>query len=637
MNDRTHAGPADAGYPPPPSSGPYAGRRPRSLIPGSPGALPAPADAEIVASFAQRGRHHRAITDAALADLGHWGEAESPLRVATEASAGSASTTPAANLGGTILAPTTIDFGTTEVGDCVREQRTLWNRGAAELYVTRAALAPPGDSAFQLEEAPTRLLPSDAPTAERAGRMTLAFQPRRRHLHTGRLELHLAQALMVPAHELISIALVGGVRDVEPPASCVGAAARDEKEVADARPSRGRSPAPRRRSDRFDAQRAELWATIDAIDAGRIEAVHAVEIEALRYQPPHRAAQPDEWDYLLEGAILALTLGSAGIAAGFSPTVQAETRGAARGLQRMIARAIGAGLAQAASQLRTRWTKTVAVDDVHAQLDKPISFDPVAGFFATQRIAIVESSLSRKRAAARELEADAAPTVDDTLDAADVSRAIDAALGALGAIARGATIITQAEHTRSQWLSTVSKRAGDTQAAKPGCAELDLWDGPRRVSRLRAGQARPGVVDLFFSADLRDPEEPVRLVAAKVTGVSRHLARSLPNMDLIATRVPLRAIAQGLTYGGQRLAVPRLSIARNEEGTIDVLAGDPTEATATNQEAHYLAAKAAPRTAHRRRPEDIQAGARRVVEQEIATGWSGAVEVKTDDAGTAEP
>jgi hypothetical protein len=108
-------------------------------------------------------------------------------------------------------------------------------------------------------------------------------------------------------------------------------------------------------------------------------------------------------------------------------------------------------------------------------------------------------------------------------------------------------------------------------------------------------------------------------------------------MPLLESGFPFRAVARDLTFGGQRIATPALTIARNEVGAIDVSAGSAVEVADANQEARYLAAKVAPMSAHEQRTEHVQAGARRVVEQEIAPTWSDRndrIEVKTDDAAS---
>ncbi|MBE7452767.1 MAG: hypothetical protein HS111_28980 [Kofleriaceae bacterium] len=104
-------------------------------------------------------------------------------------------------------------------------------------------------------------------------------------------------------------------------------------------------------------------------------------------------------------------------------------------------------------------------------------------------------------------------------------------------------------------------------------------------------------------------------------------------MELVTAGVPVRAVARRLTYAGQAIAEPSIAVARNEVGEIEVAAGRPGPLPATNREARYLAAKHAPERQRHAREADVRAGARHLVETEIAGQRSelAKMTVETDD------
>lgn len=547
-----------------------------------------------------------------------------------------------------LIAPKKIEFGEVQVGDRAREERILWNDDAGEIAVERVEVGRDRDQrTFRVAEAPSRILPTTSPSAARAGRLVVDFVPGSADLETDVLHLHLAPHHNQPVTHVVPIVLVGrgravGARSHAELRHCEDA--RDDREAKEAA-DHDAAAARRDRADRnaeistpyhagrkaaFDAKINLLASTLDTLDQKRREGVDVVEKEAASYQRATPKAGRSGWDYLVEGAKLALTFGSAGIAAGVASSLQIGGRAITKFIEKSLDRAISKGI----PAMIANWT---AGDHAAAGAGAATSADPLIEFFSMQRVAIIDSHHARKVEILTTMTHELLPSLRDANEATETLAALDEAVEALGSVSGKAAVDVQAMHTRGQWMSAVSKRSGST---KTMAAHADACGGApvdeRTVSDLDVNQSRRGVLDIHFAADLQRPGTPVRIVDAFVAGVSGMLARQLPQSPLLASQIPVRAIATDVTFGGQRVASPVLTVARNEVGKLDVAAGNVAELADANQEARYLAAKVAPMRAHEQRPEDVEAGGRRLIEQEIAQAWVRSVKVRTDDASNPE-
>ncbi|MBE7452702.1 MAG: hypothetical protein HS111_28635 [Kofleriaceae bacterium] len=176
--------------------------------------------------------------------------------------------------------------------------------------------------------------------------------------------------------------------------------------------------------------------------------------------------------------------------------------------------------------------------------------------------------------------------------------------------------------------------AAATKAAPTGPRGQETA-GPRadQVTDLRPLDGRDGVIEIRFTADLAEPGVPVRIVGVSLFGVAQGTADRIQQMDLVTAGVPIRAVARRLTRAGQTIADPSIAVARNEIGEIEVAVGRPGQLPATNLEARFLAAKHAPERQRHARDADVRAGARHLVETELAGQRSelAKMTVETDD------
>ena len=251
-----------------------------------------------------------------------------------------------------------------------------------------------------------------------------------------------------------------------------------------------------------------------------------------------------------------------------------------------------------------------------------------------------QSARGRRRAAAFLIAL--GPELVDMLHDENEFRAVlailDDARAGLGTVKGNDAAELQSLATAAQWIAFVAKRDGETKAAPPGRRGQET-EVPRadQVTDLRPLDSRDGVIEIGFTADLAEPSVPVRIVGVGLFGVSRNTAKRIRQMELVTAGVPVRAVARRITYAGRSIAEPSIAASRNEVGEIEVAAGRPGQLPATNREARYLAAKHAPERRHHAREADVRAGARRLLESDIASQWRQVMTDVTDEKSYTMP
>ncbi len=557
--------------------------------------------------------------------------------------------------------PKKIEFDDLEVGQRQRRETILWNTGPTEARVTHAELAiDEHQKQFQVRELPDRIMLTSSPVAARSGEIAIDFVPQGEGWRTDTLRLTV-KALGADGRERVfAIVLAGrGHLPGQPTHAAKQAREQDEKRRADdhdddekhevsrkARTRRNEQDprvAPSGRLTAFNARLDDIRDDIRTIDGKRTEGINVVQEEAKAYVRKPPPPTPSTWDYLREGAALALTFASYGLAQGLAAAIIPDGRPSGgpvgmgvgigddgqreakkptayrKGIQKSVEKALGKGMEWGIN--RTVRPGAGGSGGEEAPSGSTLSGDPTVAFFSSQRVALGDSN----RARIHELTAMGPELVDQLHEDGDyqeVLAVLDAVRTSLGQVAGTPAVEQQSSATAAQWLSFVSKRSGETH--KASAAEGAIAAGTPhadQVSDLRPLDARSGVIEISFSADLKEPGDPVRIVGVRVLGVAHDLAERIRKMKPLEAQVPMRAVARDLSYGGQAIADPALAVARNEVGEIDVSAGKPGDLPDTNQQARYLAAKHAPERQSQRQEADVKAGGRRVVEQEIVAQW----------------
>jgi hypothetical protein len=579
--------------------------------------------------------------------------------------------------GPALIVPRLIEFDDVELGQRQRRETTLWNPGESEARVTGAELAiDEHQRQFQVRERPERIGSMNQRSAAASGRLAIDFVPQGEGLRTDTLRLTI-QTLDRDGHEQVfAIELAGRGHRAGRPAHAESEArrqqddARTAAETADAEHAASRDARTRRniedprvapsgRAEAFHARLDDIRDDIRAIDGKRMEGVRMIEREAAAYVRRPAPPTPSTWDYVREGAALALTFASYGLARSLASSLLAEggSRGAVgvgvgigddghrtpgppgyrKGIQKSIEKALGKGM---------QWVihETVGPGGAGGEASpapspsasgSPLSDDASVAFFASQQIALADTSRARLGEITR-LGPELVDQLHDEGDFRQVLAVLDAIRADLGQVAGMNAATEQSQATAAQWLSFVSKRSGETRAVAPDARAVAAGTPHAdRVSALRPLDARDGVIEIGFSADLKEPAAPVRIVSVRVLGVARSVADRIRAMSLLEAHAPVRAVARELTFGGQNLADPALAVTRDEAGEITVAAGKPGELPDTNLQARYLAAKHAPERQQRGGGADVNAGGRQLVEKDIAGQWGSTLAIRNPE--TQEP
>ncbi|MBE7452768.1 MAG: hypothetical protein HS111_28985 [Kofleriaceae bacterium] len=320
-----------------------------------------------------------------------------------------------------IAAPRLIEFDDLELGDRQRRETTLWNPGDTEVILTKAELVlDRTQQQFQVREAPTRLVPTSSSAAARMGRLVLDFVPQGEGLRTDTLRLTVRRHGASGAERTVSIALAGRARAPGQPAHAEkvarerGEQAQRDEEAAtagreqarDARIERNMEdprPAPAGRAEPFRARLDDMRDDVREIDAKRIEGINVIEREAETYRRRQPPLTPSAWDFVRDGAILALSFASAGLARnvaallvpvgghkpgplGIGVGVADDNTRASGGnpsasrqlVQKAVEKALGKGM-EAAIRHQTS-NRPAAAPAADAPTSQPLSSDPTIAF-----------------------------------------------------------------------------------------------------------------------------------------------------------------------------------------------------------------------------------------------------------------
>jgi hypothetical protein len=588
------------------------------------------------------------------------------------------------NAGPELVVPKVIEFDDLEIGQRQRKESILWNIGPSEARVVESEMALDHNQyQFQARKVPDRIMPTSSSVAAKSGEIAIDFVPQAEGLRTDTLRLTVKAIDAQGAQRLYKIVLSGRAHRPGQPthqeqtdneraenerAKHADDDAAEEKSRVDREKRNVDDPrvAPSGRSERFHERLDAIRDDINEIDKKRTEGINVAEKEASAFTRQFPPPAPSVWDYVREGAGLALMFASYGLAkklagaaipSGHGPSgpagigvgiarngqVAKKKRGYPN-LQRSIEKALGKGAEWAVGKP----SKPAADGGDPAPSGSALSDDASVAFFASQRMALINSSHDRL-GEIRRLGPELVDQLHDTREFEGLLATLDALRAELGDVAGNSAALEQSQATAAQWLSFVSKRSGETHKVKANAKDIAAGTPHAEfASDLRPLDSRDGVIEISFAADLKEPGEPVRIVGVRVLGVAKKLAERIRKMNPLEMPLPMRALARDLTFGGQRIAEPAIAVARNEGGEIAVAAGKPGELKDTNQEARYLAAKHAPERQTQQRDADVKAGGRKLLEKEVVGQWDQiltatdeitakkTMDVETDDASTSK-
>jgi len=181
------------------------------------------------------------------------------------------------------------------------------------------------------------------------------------------------------------------------------------------------------------------------------------------------------------------------------------------------------------------------------------------------------------------------------------------------------TVVQWVRYVAQSSLGTVAsrnKKTGETESLTAIRGANEKLEGNKALHR------HDGLIDVSFTADFHHPEQPVKLIRARVHGVRDEVARLLAGQPMNTLGLPVRA--SGL-LGGPSVSV---TVVRDEAGTIAFT--DNT--TVEWQQATWLARKAG--VATNGGSSDEQRGAKKLIEEEIMVKSLAEADksLETDDA-----
>ncbi len=197
----------------------------------------------------------------------------------------------------------------------------------------------------------------------------------------------------------------------------------------------------------------------------------------------------------------------------------------------------------------------------------------------------------------------------------DPARALSAMEAAAAAISAEADSVSelQTQSTLQHWVNYLAQVSMGSSTADDGSSVIDMVPANHTAGEHPANvgydnqpslQKFDGLVDLAFVVNVARPEEPARLVSAKINGVNNAVADSLIVNGRLRPGVAVRAY--GTSGGGN--AVTPLTVVRDESGAITFTDHMGLEW----DEASWLSKKAGQR---RSTPEAQQEGARILLDE----------------------
>jgi hypothetical protein len=157
-------------------------------------------------------------------------------------------------------------------------------------------------------------------------------------------------------------------------------------------------------------------------------------------------------------------------------------------------------------------------------------------------------------------------------DPAGAKETMKAAIAAISAEADTAFQV-QSQSTLQHWVSYVAQASLGSDTADDGSSVVDMTLANRTANEHPANvgsdnqpvlEKFDGLVDIAFVVNAARPEDPARLVSAKINGVRQAVADSLVANGRLKPGVAIRAY--GTAGGGS--AVTPLTIVRDESGAI---------------------------------------------------------------------
>ena len=222
------------------------------------------------------------------------------------------------------------------------------------------------------------------------------------------------------------------------------------------------------------------------------------------------------------------------------------------------------------------------IDANHAEGN--VSIDAKATFISEQTDAVTGDQHQNAARTSRFVH-------DSLLDLLDV--APKAAFAVMDTMASGleaafsTAIEAQRAETFRNWIRYVTQSSVGTshvRTAEDGTSVTDL-ERAATLGGTESERTYDGLVDLRIGIDEGHPEKPVEVKSAKMSGVSKTVAKTLGQRALGSARVPVRAVADA----SARSATSSLSVMRDESGN---LAFDDQVTTSPVASSRWLSHKA---------------------------------------------